>query len=65
MPRELSIPRTWLTWGANAYDIISTGAIIEDFDVAVVSMDTDPVKVLADQLFQEFPASDSIRHKAI
>ena len=43
----------------------STGAVIQDFDAPVVSTESNPVKVLADQIFQEFAPSHVIRYDTV
>ena len=50
---------------ANLTEKSSTSTIVKDFDTAVVLIEAHPVKVFADQLLQEFAASEVVRHKAV
>lgn len=43
----------------------SPSTIIEDFEIAFIPIEADPVKVFADQLFQELSASDVVRYDGV
>ena len=43
----------------------SPSTVIEDFEIAFIPIEADPVKIFADQLFQELSTSDVIRYDGV
>ena len=56
---HIDIERAHLTGGS------SPSTVIEDFKIAFIPIEGDPVKIFADQLFQELSTSDVVRYDGV